>query len=449
MSEIKKKKPFDADIEADLLLEKQLELKDKSGFANVLTAVLCFGFIFVFAVLFWIVPDKEMSESENRVLAGFPEFTRESFLSGDFTADFATYMADQFPVRDFFVGVKAVSETVQLKNQNNDIFVTGDGYLIDRNDYFHEVESAADRITAKNIEKNIGYTAFFEKKMDELGIQCVTALVGRKQDVYTGKLPNQYGSKYSDELWEYIENTAKAEGLDILNLRSHLAGLEADGLYYRTDHHWTTDGAYEAYVKIMEAFGDEPFAKEDFYLEAATDEFYGTTYQAAGVKWIKPDTINYYRYEGDEKLTLRILDAPNKEGKRNYDGFEGVTFDGDYAVFSGLYVRDYLKVTDKYSSFIGGNNPYCEIVLEGEERETLVIAKDSFAHSIAPFLARHYDLAIVDFRSFQFSVKDLCEAIGADKALVLCNAETLGQGSYLKVLRAGKAFDEYTIGKGE
>lgn len=451
MNDIKKEKIMDADTEADILLEKQFALKDKSRFSNILTAVLCFGFIFAFAVMFWIVPDNEMSESENRTLQQAPELTLGTLIDGSFTADFATYMADQFPARDFFVGIKGISETLQLKSENNGTFVTGDGYLIDRDDYFHvpapSENEVDDRIKASNISKNIAYTAYFARQMDKANIDFVCALVGRKQDVLTDKLPATYTSTYSDEVWSYIEENAEKKGLDFINLRTYLKENYRDGLYYRTDHHWTTEGAYEAYVQIMEQFGEAPYKKEDFRTEEATNEFYGTTYRSAGAKWISPDTISYWRYEGDEKLKLRILDVPNKEGKRNYDGFEGVCFEGDYAVFDGLYIRDYLGVTDKYSSFIGGNNAYTEIILEGEERETLVIAKDSFSHCLVPFLARHYNLVIVDFRSFAYSVEKLCTDVGASRALVLCNLDTIGQGAYMRNLRTQTVFDKYTLNK--
>ncbi len=447
MNEIKKKKSFDADLEADMLLEKQFELGRSSKIANVLTAVLCFGFIFAFAILFWIIPDKAKSESENRELQQAPAFSLESLISGEFTGQFATYMADQFPARDFFVGIKGLSETVQLKSQNNDTFVTSDGYLIDRDDYFHAPQPQSNevdtRITAANIGKNIRYVASFDKMMNDAGVDFVAAFVGRKQDVLTDKLPATYGSTYSDEVWSYISDTAEKRGLSYLDLRTYLKDLENDSLYYRTDHHWTTEGAYEAYVKIMESFGETPYSREDFTIECATNEFYGTTYQAAGIKWVAGDTISYWRYESDDELVMSILDAPDKEGNRNYEGYEGVTYEGDYATFSGVYVRDYLSVTDKYASFIGGNNSYTEIRLPGADRETMVIAKDSFAHSIAPFLARHYDLVIVDFRSFPFSVAKLCEQVGADKALVLCNLDTLGQGAYMGNLNAVQLFENF------
>ncbi len=447
MSDTKKKIAFDADTEADMLLEKQLELKDSSKFANVITAVLCFGFIFAFAIMFWIIPDSLKSESENRELQQAPVFNLNTLISGEFTEQFAVYMADQFPARDFFVGIKGLSETVQLKSQNNDTFVTADGYLIDRDDYFHvpkPAEGEVDtRITAANINKNIRYVASFDKMMNDAGVDFVAAFVGRKQDVLTDKLPATYGSAYSDEVWNHIADTAEKRGLEYLDLRAYLKDLENDGLYYRTDHHWTTEGAYEAYVKIMESFGETPYSREDFTVESATNEFFGTTYQAAGIKWVSGDTINYWRYEGDEELVMSILDAPDKEGNRNYEGYEGVTYEGDYATFSGVYVRDYLSVTDKYASFIGGNNSYTEIRLPGADRETMVIAKDSFAHSLVPFLARHYDLVIVDFRSFPFSVAKLCEQVGADKALVLCNLDTLGQGAYMGNLSAVQTFNNF------
>ena len=82
-------------------MELQLSRSKESRFENWLVTILTLGFIFSFAILFWVLPDKENSVDENRVLATFPEFTLDGFLHGGFTEDVGTYMADQFPAETF------------------------------------------------------------------------------------------------------------------------------------------------------------------------------------------------------------------------------------------------------------------------------------------------------------------------------------------------------------
>jgi len=428
MEEKKTKKRVDGDSEALRLLDLQLSLKNESKISNWLCAILAMGFIFTFAILLFVLPDKEFSAEENRTLAAFPELTRESFFSGEFGEEFGDYMADQFPFRNFFVGVKAASESLQLKQTNNDTFINGD-FLTARKDYPDE----------KHLETNISAIAVFAEAAEKRGIDVVTALAGRKMDVYDNKLPNSYGAYYSDRIWGKLDEIAQEGGLDYLNLRDVLRDKsdERDDLYYNSDHHWTTHGAYMAYCEIMEELGEEPYAEEDFNIEVATEEFFGTTWSAAGVKWAEGDKIEFWRYGGDMDYTMKILD---KGGA--FKGVEGVSYieeDGlKFAETKGFYVDKFLSEKDKYAAFIGGNFGLTKITKDtDEERETLLIVKDSFSHSLVPFLARHYDLVLVDLRYYSKSMINFAEENEIDKVLLLYNMETLTEAGYLKILRSG------------
>ena len=423
-----KKKRIDGDSEAERLLALQMSLKNESKISNWLCAILTMGFIFGFALLLWIMPDKDFSAEENRTLATFPEFTSESFFSGKFGEEFGDYMADQFPARNFFVGLKAISETVQLKQTNNDTFITGD-FLTARNDYPSE----------EYLKTNISAASLFANAAENKGINVIAAFAGRKMDVYDNRLPAVYGSYYSDMIWSKLDEMANESGLDYLNLRDTLRELsDEDGnLYYNSDHHWTTHGAYIAYCRIMKELGQTPYGEDDFNIEAVTDSFFGTTWSAAGVKWADGDTINYYRFDGDEDYTMKIID---KSGVfEGVEGFTHVEEDGaKFAVTKGFYVEKFLSEKDKYASFIGGNFGITKITKDTDEkRETLLVVKDSFSHSMVPFLARHYDLVLVDLRYYSASMLKYAEENGIDNVLLLYNMETLTEAGYLRVLRAG------------
>ncbi len=423
-----KKKRIDADSEAERLLELELSLKNESKISNWLCTILTMGFIFLFAILLFAMPDKDFSAEENRVLATFPEFSRESFFSGEFGEEFGDYMADQFPLRNFFVGVKAAAESLQLKTTNNDTFISGD-FLTARNDYPNET----------HLETNTIAAGIFQNAAEKKGIDVVAALAGRKMDVYDNKLPTTYGSYYSDRIWEKLDELADQIGLEYLNLRDTLRDLsdERDDLYYNSDHHWTTHGAYIAYCEIIRALGEEPIPESEFEIETVTEDFFGTTWSAAGVKWAEGDKIDFYRFEGDEDYTMKILD---KGGA--FDGVEGFSYVTEdkmrFAETKGFYVEKFLSEKDKYAAFIGGNFGLTKITKDtDEERETLLVVKDSFSHSLVPFLSRHYDLVLVDLRYYSKSMIKLAEENEIDKVLLLYNMETLTEAGYLKILRSG------------
>ncbi len=423
-----KKKRVDGDSEALRLLELQMKLKNESKIANWLCAVLAMGFIFGFAILLWVTPDKTFSAEENRSLATFPEFTKESFFSGEFGEEFGDYMADQFPARNFFVGLKALCETAQLKQTNNDTFING-SFLTARNDYPNE----------GYLNTNISAAAKFENAAENKGMTVVAAFAGRKMDVYDNRLPSVYGSYYSDRIWQKLHEIASNGELDYLNLRDLLRERadEDDGLYYNSDHHWTSHGAYLAYCEIIRELGETPYSEDDFNIETVTEDFFGTTWSAAGVKWAKGDTIEYYRYAGDEDYTMKIIDRAGAFA--GVPGFTHVEEDGaKYAVTNGFYVEKFLNEKDKYASFIGGNNGITKIMKNtDEERETLLVVKDSFSHSMVPFLSRHYDLVLIDLRYYPSSMLRFAEENEIDKVLLLYNMETLTEADYLKYLQIG------------
>ncbi|MBR6651317.1 MAG: hypothetical protein IKL36_07920 [Clostridia bacterium] len=428
MEEKKTKKSIDSNSEALRLLDLQLSLKNESKISNWLCAILAMGFIFTFAILLFVTPDKEFSAEENRTLATFPEFTKETFFSGEFGEEFGDYMADQFPLRNFFVGVKAASETLQLKQTNNDTFINGD-FLTARKDYPDE----------KHLETNISAASVFANAAKKRDINVIAAFAGRKMDVYDNMLPPTYGAYYSDRIWNTLDTMTDDGGLDYINLRDLLReeSSKRHDLYYNSDHHWTTHGAYLAYCEIIRQLGKEPYAKEDFKIETVTENFYGTTWSAAGVKWAKGDKIDFYRFDGDEEYTMKILDKAGVfEG---VDGFSYTQEDGfKFAVKKGFYVDKFLSEKDKYAAFIGGNFGLTKITKDtDEERETLLVIKDSFSHSLVPFLSRHYDLVLVDLRYYTKSMIAFAEENEIDNVLLLYNMETLTEAGYLKILRSG------------
>jgi hypothetical protein len=181
-----------------------------------------------------------------------------------------------------------------------------------------------------------------------------------------------------------------ASYLDLMPLCRESGG----DMYYRTDHHWTTQGAIRAYEKLIAAMGDAPI--EDYDLETVTDTFVGSNYGRAALRSIPRDEIQL---------------AHNAQ----LDGLSVCRYGAEGAVtcFDSVYFREKARDLDPYDVFLGGAAPI--IVIENERfegDEELVLFKDSYSHVLAPFLAQHYrrvtlfDLRYVR-RSFVFDHFDL------------------------------------------
>lgn len=383
-----------------------MKKEEKFSAADVITIIGLLVIIYGFAVTMLTTPDKEYSEEENRYLQTLPHFSTESLINGDFTSDVASYCTDQMPLRNAFVGTKAIAEAIFTKRENNSVLLGKDGYIIAKTDY----------TDYDLIDKNI---AAIERFADASAVDLTVAVAGRSQDVLLSYTPSLYPAKeVSDAVFARLNETLDTAQIDLLTPLRERAE-DGEYVYYRTDHHWTTLGAYYAYVEIMSSYGIEPYPIEYFTREVVSEEFYGTTWSKAGMKWIGPDSMEFFRFEGDENFVCEIVDSGE--------------------VIDGFYARSYLDKKDKYSAFIGGNNGRVKIYLDGsqKERETLVLIKDSFGHSLAPFLAMHFDLDIIDLRYYKLPVTNVIAESGAEKVLIMYNMDSLVSASNLTMLTIG------------
>ena len=82
----------------------------------------CFALL---VLLVWVTPDAQHSSAERRKLKQMPEMTWETVFSGRFMSEFESYCLDQFPSRDTFRSLKALTS---LKTDNNDVYVV-DGVI--------------------------------------------------------------------------------------------------------------------------------------------------------------------------------------------------------------------------------------------------------------------------------------------------------------------------------
>jgi hypothetical protein len=179
------------------------------------------------------------------------------------------------------------------------------------------------------------------------------------------------------EIAGYLKARVSAAYIDLMDL----ATVDGTERYYRTDHHWTTQGAIQAYKTLVTAMGYEPV--EDYQFEQITDSYAGSNYGKAAVRSIEKDRIHLAHNPHLDRLTVCRYESA--------DAFE---------CYNSVYFRDKASGLDPYDVFLGGAGPI--IVIENDRvpnSEELVVFKDSYAHALAPFLAQHFSrVTLVDLR---------------------------------------------------
>ncbi len=377
-------------------------------------------FIFILVIVplaigFLVKPADDYSPEEQRKLQQFPEFNTEEFLNGTFSSNINKYMNDQFPLRDIFVGMKSTVESLLLKRENNGVlrgksdqlavrlFAANDGkahplsYSAPETDLFYD-EVVAD---AAQAVKDLS------DKLTQNGIAVSVMLPPRTVDVAASAFdyPDTQSVKLSERVRELMDGVNYVDMTKIFRARYD----SGEYIYYRTDHHWTELGAYYAYVEVMKSYGAQGYSIDDFTRTTVSEDFLGTTYSKSGFKNITPDSMEIFE--------LKSLPASAFVTERPYDD--------KLPVINGLYYDGALSEKNKYPYYLGGTTAYARVSLrDGGEREKLLILGDSFALSLAPFLALHYDIEFVRLGDWR-SVFDVYGAPDCDRVLVVWNFENL------------------------
>lgn len=338
-----------------------------------------------------LLPKKDYSEQENRYLEQFPEFSLETLADGSFMQDFETYVCDHFPLRDAFMTVRTWYERLTGRNQVNGIYLCDDGYFIE------EYE------TPENTARIISTFTRFEEKITDAEVAFLLAPTA--VTIYADKLPQNV--RNADQLAEIetIYAALSSAKVDVAN--ALFAQKDAYPLYYRLDHHWTTYGAYFAYVEYCHALGLTPYSMDEFTPTVVSDDFQGTIYSKLNDSFAGADEITIFAQENTD-LT--------------------VTYHDTGEVTDTLYAPDYLDTKDQYSYFLNNIHPMIEVTNHSADNDNvLVLIKDSYANCMVPFLTNHYKtIYVVDTRYYKNSISTFInENPGITNVLVLYNLNTM------------------------
>ena len=370
---------------------------NRNKIGKYIPAVVFLIFIYGMALWFLFSPKTDYSSSEKRYLQKFPDANVEKVLSGDFGSEFETFFADQFPQRNTWVGINAYTTLAEGNNGASGVYNCKNGYLINK------------PVSAENnLDKNIAAVADFAKSIDA---PTTVMLVPSTGYIADDVLPTFHDKYNDDEDISRISSTLSKDKIGFVDLRERFKSEYKNGsqLYYKTDHHWTTKGAYTGYQELCKALGvtpiDDSTLKKDSY-----PDFYGTTYSSSGFWLTPPDNIEIWSNPNNSSKNISVK----------------ITEGANIKTSGSMYFTDHLKEDDKYPVFIDGNHALTEITNTNAKNGTILLIKDSFSHSLAPFLAENYSkVVLVDLRYYKESVSDLVTTYNPEQVVVLYGIDNL------------------------
>ena len=347
---------------------------------------------------------REFSEMENRYLKQRPQFSIRSLVENEYTMKYEEFINDQFVGRDAWITLKSVSETALGKIENNGVAYGSDGYQFEK-------APSADEATFEN---NLGYlTQFLESYSGHVTVGIIPNSYQILRDKTPVSFPGVDQAPYIQRVREAVEGRA-----DFLELIPVMSGHAEEYIYYRTDHHWTTLGAFYAYEAYAAGRGLEtPSVSQLEPYANQVENFLGTYYSKSKKFDTQADVITWYDFPVGE-----------------------VTIDGKTTILNtkkeeipveGMYEAAKWEERDKYAAFLYGNNGLTVIPSEcnlnhreGETSRVLLI-KDSYGNSFAPFLTWGYDeVYVVDLRGLTEKMSELVARVDFDDVLILYNYQS-------------------------
>ena len=252
-----------------------------------LTALFC-AFLGGMALLSLLLPKESFSELENRYLQKAPTLSFSSVVvNGKFMEEAEDYVSDHIAGRDFWVALKAWSERLSGKRENEGVYFGREDTLLNQ--------------VADPDEKQLSQAMDYLNRLTEQSeVPVYFGVIPSSSAIWHERLPQGAPTADEESVIRDLNGESQAAVVDIYDA---LAAHAGEAVYYRTDHHWTSLGAFYGANAILEAMGRKPLDLSDYVPTTVSESFYGTIFSTSGVRWLPPDSIETYIPEDGVTVT--------------------------------------------------------------------------------------------------------------------------------------------------
>ena len=334
-------------------------------------------------------PDKKQSDQENRSLQTFPSLSLTDLSSGTFNQNLDAWFSDQFVGRQMFIHMKYWTQKLTGNKKIESVFLGKNGLIEDINEP-----------NTKQLERNKkAINDFYQER----NLQTTFLLAPTAANIWQDQLPR---GAYTLDQNEQIDDFYKSisSGIEKVDIRPILEEHKNEYLYYHTDHHWTTLGAYYAFSQLNEVMEYGDVNLDSYTIYPVTTSFKGTLSKQTGSTNIK-DQIDIYV----PKSKVEYIMTDQSTGEKS----------------PTLYVSDALNTSDAYTVFMGGNHGLLKIETTADSDKHLLLIKDSYANALIPFLIPYYrTITVVDPRYYFDDVQLRIDMDMINEVMYVYNANT-------------------------
>ncbi|MGN0393915.1 MAG: DHHW family protein [Coprococcus sp.] len=371
--------------------------------------------LLIFPVLTFIFmpkEDKPFSENENRYLKEFPEVSLNSIKEETFMNDFDSWFADRFFEREAWISVKNKSERVLGKTETDTVYTINDRMI----QVMSEYNDIGTNYNSETIDANINVINEFAQDYPDIPVYfmlCPTS-AGIYDNLISDTVKN-VSVNQKDMIENCYNKLNNVTGIDITNA---LTDKKNEYIYYRTDHHWTSYGAYTAYVAAGKSLNYSPYPLDAYTVVTGSDSFQGTLFSKTLDQSVTKDKIDMYSLK-DNTLNIKMTAS---------DGVNTTEYES-------IFFPEYLDTKDKYSTYTGQNCSVVDITTNAGTGKSLLLIKDSYANSMIQFLVGNYDrITMLDMRYINQYYGNLIDIDNYNQVLFLYNCITFADdGNMMKL----------------
>lgn len=373
----------------------------------------------IFAIVFCVVivllmtvniltPDKEMSSDEDRRLADRPKLYWDSLISGDYMEKYEVYLKDQFAGRELLRNLKLTLKRLGGGREENGVLLGKGGQLLET-------------ITVpkqESLTANLEAIEKFTKSHKNMKVSMM--LVPDAANVLREELPALYSVTDQKRMIAQVKRELE-ESVNWIDVESILSKHTDEAIYYKTDKHWTSLGAYYVFEEAAEQLGIRKNPAVKFATYPITATFHGSLSSRSGYKQNVKEIIDIYaQTEGDSDVVVSYVDEQRKT--------------------ASLYDSSKLESANQYEVFLGGDTSVIDIKTVSENSGRLLVIKDSFANSFIPFLTPYYrEIVVVDPKYYGGTIQDIMDTYRITDTLFLYGGNTFFQDNHISgVLGSGK-----------
>ncbi len=354
------------------------KLKKASGIAYM-TIILLSTVYFIFGA----------GNLKNFNATAFPKLNRENFLDGTFAEEFEAYLKEYLGFHDSLFQLKSRSDFIIGEKRIQGVYIT------------------EERLMKKNSLAGTGSAEQINAFYEAYPLPTYLVLVPSASEIYEETLPANM-LYTSQEKWIKSIYSDTSTGIRCIDAYHILNSLEDSYIYYRTDSHWTSYGAYYVYQSAIQKMGFTPVSYQKYVISHLSTEFRGDLYQKTLYDKVKPDVLDCYTYEKGSQIL----------------GITAYYQDGMVQKRTELYDRSALETENMYQFYLGKPCEKLIIKTDLENDKKLLLYKDDYADCMIPFLLQHYaEICVVNLEQTGANFEHIVSPEDYTQIMILCSAE--------------------------